>query len=119
MDDTTENPISDLDPAEASAPDQDGAEKLQQLLASADDEERERLLRETITTQAARILNTSISDDSNFLQNGLNSLTALELTKTLMTLTGIEIPMVAIVEKPSPAELAHHLSQELAQTAAE
>ncbi|MBP5941830.1 hypothetical protein F3K43_42395 [Streptomyces sp. LBUM 1476] len=43
---------------------------------------------------------------------------ALELTKTLMALTGLEIAMVAIVENPSPAELARHLGQELAETSA-
>jgi acyl carrier protein len=110
MENVTENPA----PA-----DQDAGASLQRSLASADAGEREQLLRETIRTQASTILNTSITDESSFLENGLNSLTALELTKTLMTLTGIEIPMVAIVEHPTPAELAGHLAEQLPDTSGE
>ncbi|MEV7192781.1 acyl carrier protein [Streptomyces sp. NPDC093510] len=94
------------------------ATELEKQLAAATPEERERLLTDTIRTQAGTLLNTTLGDDSNFLENGLNSLTALELTKTLMTLTGMEIAMVAIVENPTPAQLAHHLGQELAHTSA-
>lgn len=98
-------------------PGQDATD-LEQQLAAATPEEREQLLTDTIRTQAGKLLNTELSDDSNFLENGLNSLTALELTKTLMTLTGMEIAMVAIVENPTPAQLAHQLSQELTHTTA-
>ncbi|MFF1374662.1 acyl carrier protein [Streptomyces sp. NPDC058308] len=98
-------------------PGQDATE-LEKQLASATPEEREQLLTDTIRTQAGTLLNTALDNDSNFLENGLNSLTALELTKTLMTLTGMEIAMVAIVENPTPGQLAHHLSQELAHTTA-
>ncbi|MFC8129724.1 acyl carrier protein [Streptomyces sp. NPDC057302] len=101
----------------ANTPDQDGTE-LEQQLAAATPEQREQLLTDTIRTQAGTLLSTALADDSNFLENGLNSLTALELTKTLMGLTGMEIAMVAIVENPTPAQLAHHLSQELAHTTA-
>ncbi|WP_245702147.1 acyl carrier protein, partial [Streptomyces aurantiacus] len=89
---------------------------LEQRLATATPEQRERLLTETIRVQAGTLLDATLTDDSNFLENGLNSLTALELTKTLMTLTGLEIAMVSIVENPSPEQLAHHLGQELAHT---
>ncbi|WP_338682435.1 beta-ketoacyl synthase N-terminal-like domain-containing protein [Streptomyces acidiscabies] len=91
---------------------------LERQLAAATPEERERLLVDTIRSEASTLLNTDLADDSNFLENGLNSLMALELTKTLMSLTGLEIAMVAIVENPSPAELARHLGQELAETSA-
>ncbi|MET9258046.1 acyl carrier protein [Streptomyces sp. NPDC003717] len=94
------------------------ATDLEARLAAATPEERGRLLTDTIRTQAGTLLNTTLADDSNFLDNGLNSLTALELTKTLMTLTGMEIPMVAIVENPSPEQLAQHLNQEFAATGA-
>ncbi|MEU1116787.1 MULTISPECIES: acyl carrier protein [unclassified Streptomyces] len=98
-------------------PGQDATD-LEKQLAAATPAEREQLLTATIRAQAGKLLNTELSDDSNFLENGLNSLTALELTKTLMTLTGMEIAMVAIVENPTPAQLAHHLSQELTHTTA-
>ncbi|MEU5431150.1 acyl carrier protein [Streptomyces olivoreticuli] len=93
-------------------PDQDAAE-IEQQLAAATPEQRERLLTDTIRTQAGALLDTSLADDGNFLENGLNSLAALELAKNLMVLTGMEIPMVAIVEHPTPARLAHYLGQEL------
>jgi acyl transferase domain-containing protein len=91
---------------------------LQRQLAEATPEERQRLLADTIRAEAGALLNTTLDDDSNFLENGLNSLMALELTKTLMALTGLEIAMVAVVENPSPAQLARHLGQELAETSA-
>ncbi|MEU5418686.1 acyl carrier protein [Streptomyces sp. NPDC001407] len=90
--------------------------EIEQQLADATPERREELLTEIIRTQASTILDTPLTDDSNFLENGLNSLTALELTKTLMALTGLEIAMVAIVENPTAAQLAHQLGQELAHT---
>jgi aryl carrier-like protein len=110
MDDSAKSTASSEEPAGGG----DGAAtELQARLATAGDDERERLLRETVREQATTILNTASGDDSNFLENGLNSLTALELTKTLMTLTGVEIPMVAIVENPTPTELGRHLAEEL------
>lgn len=89
----------------------DGA-ALHQALAIATAEEREDILRETVRTQLADILSpTPIDDDSNFLENGLTSLTALELTRNLMTLTDVEIPLVAILEYPTPAQLGHYLAE--------
>jgi len=89
----------------------DGA-ALHQALAIATAEEREDILRETVRTQLADILSpTPIDDDSNFLENGLTSLTALELTRKLMTLTDVEIPLVAILEYPTPARLGHYLAE--------
>ncbi|EMF00183.1 acyl carrier protein [Streptomyces mobaraensis NBRC 13819 = DSM 40847] len=93
-----------------------GTTEIERQLAEATPEQREKILTEVVRTQAGTILDTQLDDDSNFLENGLNSLTALELTKTLMALTGLEIAMVAIVENPTAAQLAHHLAQELAHT---
>ncbi|WP_034482766.1 acyl carrier protein [Actinomadura oligospora] len=87
--------------------------ELQRSLASGDEAERARLLRETIRTHVAALLSlTSVEDDGNFLDLGLNSLSALELTKNLMTITELEIPLVTIVDHPTPAELAGHLAAE-------
>ncbi|MEV6671232.1 acyl carrier protein [Streptomyces sp. NPDC051162] len=93
-----------------------GTTEIEQQLAAATPEQREKLLTDIVRTQASTILGTPLTDDSNFLENGLNSLTALELTKTLMASTGLEIAMVAIVENPTAAQLAHQLGQELAHT---
>lgn len=105
---------------EPTTADQNGEEdaEFQRLLSSAGNDEREQVLREIVRTKATGILNTPIDDDSNFLENGLNSLTALELTKTLMNICDLEIPMVAIVEHPTPEQLGRHLYEELSDTAA-
>ncbi|MBB5936991.1 acyl carrier protein [Streptomyces zagrosensis] len=95
----------------------DGTE-LRKDLAAATPEEREAILRETVRTQLAGILSQStIEDDSNFLENGLTSLTALELTRNLMTLTDVEIPLVAILEYPTPATLGNYLAEAYAAAA--
>ncbi|WAP54074.1 acyl carrier protein [Streptomyces sp. S465] len=89
----------------------DGA-ALHQALAIATAEEREDIMRETVRAQLADILApAAIDDDSNFLESGLTSLTALELTRNLMTLTDVEIPLVAILEYATPAQLGHYLAE--------
>ncbi len=88
---------------------------LRETLKTADQESRETILRDFIRTQVAALLSLgSIDDDANFLENGLNSMSALELTKNLMELTGMEIPLIAIVDHPTPAELAAHVAGEYA-----
>ncbi|MFJ2264626.1 acyl carrier protein [Streptomyces sp. NPDC087844] len=85
--------------------------ELQERIAAAGAEERERILREVVRSQAADILDhTTIDDDSNFLEQGITSLKALELTRNLMSLTNIEIPLVAIIEHPTPSELAGYIN---------
>ncbi|HET8681316.1 MAG TPA: acyl carrier protein [Micromonosporaceae bacterium] len=92
----------------------DGA-GLRQRLATAGTAEREQILRETVRTQAAHVLSASdIADDSNFLEKGITSLKALELNRNLMTLTDVEIPLVAIIEYPTPAQLAQYIARALA-----
>jgi aryl carrier-like protein len=82
-------------------------------LAAADPQERERLLRETVLDRVSEILSRpAMEEDSNFLENGLNSLAALELAKTLMNLTGLEVPLVAVVENPTSQLLGKFLAEE-------
>jgi aryl carrier-like protein len=91
-------------------------EELRRAVANGDAKERERLLRETIRAHVATLLSLdSIDDDSNYLELGLNSLSALELTKNLMTITDMEIPLVTIVDHPTAARLAGHLAEEYAR----
>ncbi|MEU5980540.1 acyl carrier protein [Streptomyces sp. NPDC047315] len=88
------------------------ADALQRKIAAAGAEEREGIFREAVRSQAADILDhTTIEDDSNFLEQGITSLKALELTRNLMSLTDVEIPLVAIIEHPSPAELATYINE--------
>ena len=90
----------------------DGA-ALQRSLADAGPEERERILRDAVRGQAADILERTVEDDSNFLELGITSLKALELNRNLMALTGVEIPLVAIIEYPTPTQLARHVADTL------
>jgi acyl carrier protein len=85
---------------------------LRERLATATPGERETLLRETVRTQAAGILDhATITDDSNFVEQGLTSLKALELTRNLMTLTNVEIPLVAVIEYATPTQLARYIAE--------
>ncbi|MFC6881634.1 MULTISPECIES: acyl carrier protein [Actinomadura] len=94
----------------------DGTE-LQEKLAAAGPPERERILGETVREQAAAVLDQSVIDlDSNFLEKGLTSLKALELTRNLMSLTGIEIPLVAVIEHPTPVHLGRFMAELLAES---
>lgn len=93
---------------------------LRDKLAAATPEEREKLLRETVRTQAADILDhATITDDSNFVEQGLTSLKALELTRNLMTLTNVEIPLVAIIEYATPTQLARYIAEASEESGAE
>jgi acyl transferase domain-containing protein/aryl carrier-like protein len=92
---------------------------LQQFLSTIGSDEQERILRERVRTEAADVLNrTTIDDDSNFLEIGLTSLTALELTRRLTANTGLEIPLVAIVDHPTATQLGHYLTGLLPNPAA-
>jgi acyl carrier protein len=91
---------------------------LQQELATAAPKERERIIREVVRKQTAAVLDVaSTEDDSNFLEQGITSLKALELTRNLMTLTNVEIPLVAVIEHPTPAQLTQYITEALADTA--
>ncbi|MFH8620246.1 acyl carrier protein [Streptomyces sp. NPDC017979] len=88
------------------------AEALQQEIAAAGAEEREAVFRAAVRAQAADVLDhTTIDDDSNFLEQGITSLKALELTRNLMSLTDVEIPLVAIIEHPTPRDLAAYINE--------
>ena len=90
--------------------------ELRSALAAGGPEERKRLLREAVRTYAATLLSLdSLDDDSNLLERGLNSLSAIELTKYLMLITDMEIPLVTIVDQPTPALLGDHLAEEYAR----
>ena len=86
---------------------------LPERLAAAGPHEREQLLRETVLDRAADILSRpSMDADSSFLENGLTSLAALELAKSVMNLTGLEVPLVSVVENPTSRLLAKFLAGE-------
>ncbi|MBQ1123885.1 acyl carrier protein [Streptomyces sp. A73] len=101
---------------EATGTDQAVQEKnsLREKISAAGPEERERILQDTVRKEAADVLDQSaLNADSNFLEQGLTSLKALELTRNLMALTDVEIPLVAIIEHPTPTQLARFIATTL------
>ncbi|MER7794082.1 acyl carrier protein [Streptomyces sp. NPDC097640] len=89
-----------------------GDSRLAERLTTATPEEREQLLRGLVLRHAAEILEApELDEESNFVENGLTSLRALQLSKALMNDTGLEAPLVAIVEHPTPTLLGKFLSE--------
>ncbi|WP_282704288.1 SDR family NAD(P)-dependent oxidoreductase, partial [Streptomyces sp. CC219B] len=80
-------------------------------------EQREHLLT-LIRQQAAQILTldhpTAIDPQRGFLDQGLDSLTAVELRNRLSTATGIRLPATTIFDHPTPNALTDHLHTQLA-----
>lgn len=108
----TPDAAADLDGTADAPADRSGSAELREHLAGLDDDQRAEYLGELVRAESETILKNPIALDSNFLEKGLNSLTALELAKTLIDRVGNEVPMVAIVENPTPAELGRYLAKE-------
>ena len=88
----------------------DDRRPLPQRLATATGEEREQLLREQIRTELTEVLGRPVDDNANFLESGLTSLTALELTRRLTDSLSLDIPLITIIDKPTTNQLAAHLT---------
>ncbi|MGF1425957.1 type I polyketide synthase, partial [Kitasatospora sp. LaBMicrA B282] len=56
---------------------------------------------------------TTIDPTRGFLDQGLDSLTAVELRNHLHTTTGIRLPATTIFDHPTPTHLTHHLLHQL------
>lgn len=81
-------------------------------LAATAPEERHDLLCALVLRRARTILkNDDLDEESNFLEHNLSSLAAVQLSKTLMNDTGLEVPLVAIVEHPTSALLGKYLAE--------
>ena len=86
------------------------------MLRRADQSERRRLLRSYLRDQAARSLGitASLLDIQSPLTNfGLDSLMAAELRTQIERDTGVVVPVVELIEKPSVAGLADWLGAAL------
>ncbi|MFH9138660.1 phosphopantetheine-binding protein, partial [Streptomyces sp. NPDC017524] len=98
---------------------QQGPALTDQLAGLTPTEQHEHLLT-LIRRHAAQILTldspTTIEPGRGFLDQGLDSLTAVELRNRLSTATGIRLPATTIFDHPTPIALTEHLHHQLAPT---
>ncbi|MGA8117016.1 MAG: SDR family NAD(P)-dependent oxidoreductase [Actinocatenispora sp.] len=80
-------------------------------------DQRDQLLLELVCSRASTILGhpdaSSVRADRGFLEQGFDSLTALELRNQLGTATGLKLPATVMFDYPTPAGMATHLLHRL------
>ncbi|MFE4357751.1 SDR family NAD(P)-dependent oxidoreductase [Kitasatospora sp. NPDC056800] len=97
------------------------AERLAGRLADAGEVERERILLDLVRGAVAGVLGHAgpeqVDPGRRFLELGFDSLTALALRNQLGAATGLRLATSLIYDQPSPALLAAHLRERLAERA--
>ncbi|MFE7558760.1 type I polyketide synthase [Kitasatospora sp. NPDC057500] len=87
-------------------------------LAGLSAEARRELLLDLVHGHMATVLghpaDHPIEPDRGFLDQGFDSLTAVELRNGLTAATGLRLPATAVFDYPTPADLAGHLYEQLA-----
>jgi len=82
-------------------------------LAGLSDTERERLLSDLVRAEAAAVLGYTGSDvisvDKAFREQGIDSLTAVEMRDRLRTSTGLPLPSALVFDYPTPRAVAGYL----------
>ncbi|MEU9964705.1 type I polyketide synthase [Streptomyces malaysiensis] len=90
---------------------------LRARLVDAKPEERERRLLDAVRGQVAAVLGHDSADDvgtrRQFLELGLDSVTAVELRNRLGNITGLRLPATLIFDFPTVTELVGYLSTQL------
>ena len=80
------------------------------------DQQRKRVV-ELVRTQIAAVLGhhrpEQVEPEVNFRDQGLDSLTSMELRNRLKSATGLQIPAATIFDHPTPAAIADHLLEHL------
>ncbi|WP_420708357.1 type I polyketide synthase [Streptomyces sp. CNS654] len=105
-------PVTEAQPAASPA-------ALADRLESCSPPDRHQLLLELVRSRAAAVLGHQSADhvdvDRDFLEQGFDSLTALELRDALQAATGLDgLSVTLLFDHPTPSELAGHLSALLA-----
>ncbi|WP_367430015.1 type I polyketide synthase [Streptomyces celluloflavus] len=92
-----------------------GAELRARLTAAPSPAEREAILLDTVREQAAAVLGhtdrAAVLTDATFLEQGLNSLSAVELRNRIAQVTGLRLTGPLVFDHPTPTELAAHLRE--------
>jgi acyl transferase domain-containing protein len=93
---------------------------LRERLAVADAAEQDQIIADLVRGETAAVLGHSSADaiglDISFPEQGLDSLTAIELRNRLNAATGLRLPGVAAFDFPTPAALARQMRAQLAAT---
>jgi acyl carrier protein len=104
-----------VDPGAEQAPDPGAL--LRERLAGASAPEREQLVLDLVSEQAAMVLghdpSTPLSADRPFRDLGFTSLAAVELRNQLAAATGLALPASLVFDYPTPAAVADHVRSEL------
>jgi aryl carrier-like protein len=91
---------------------------LRQRLAGASEAEQDRILAELVRFHASAALGHDSPDEvdaeATFMELGLSSLTAMDLSNRLNMATGLDLSSVLVFDNPTPMALARHLRAELA-----
>ncbi|WP_170107954.1 type I polyketide synthase, partial [Micromonospora echinospora] len=103
--------LRDLHSAEPA--DGGAAEELRERLRPLSDVERDSVLVELVSTQAAAVLGHPDTGDLGparaFREVGFDSMTAVELRNRLRAATGVTLPASVVFDYPTPLALARHL----------
>uniref|UniRef100_UPI000A44E309 SDR family NAD(P)-dependent oxidoreductase n=1 Tax=Streptomyces atriruber TaxID=545121 RepID=UPI000A44E309 len=90
---------------------------LRDRLADADPRDRKRMLLDAVRTQVAAVLGHDSAEavviDRQFLDMGLDSVTAVELRNRLNGVTGLRLPVTVIFDHPTVNGLVGHLGAQL------
>jgi hypothetical protein len=97
--------------------DQAGTDDLPRRLLQASGRQRERLMTELVRRQLALALGhenaAEVADDANFHDLGLSSLMALKLHQKITAASGIDFPVLAVIDHSTPTALAQYLANVL------
>ncbi|WUX05071.1 SDR family NAD(P)-dependent oxidoreductase [Streptomyces niveus] len=90
---------------------------LRRELAAMPAQQRERALSDLVLSLAASVLGhadaEAVDPSRDFLESGFDSLTAMELRTALIAATGAKLPMMAVFDSKTPANLARLLADEM------
>uniref|UniRef100_UPI003FD75A41 type I polyketide synthase n=1 Tax=Streptomyces luteireticuli TaxID=173858 RepID=UPI003FD75A41 len=94
-----------------------GGATLRDRLADADPRERARRLLEAVRAQVAAVLGhdsaEAVETKRQFLDLGLDSVTAVELRNRLGAVTGLRLPASVVFDHPTVTDLVRHITAEL------
>ncbi|MFF6788759.1 type I polyketide synthase [Streptomyces filamentosus] len=90
--------------------------------AALSEAERERILLDLVRTRTAVVLGYASAEEAepgrDFLEAGVDSLSAMEIRNLVNKATGADLPTSALFDHRTPAALAAHLRERLAEAAA-